>query len=118
MAARQIAQKYSTDQDSWIQAAASLRQPYWDWARNAVPPPEVISLQQVTITTPNGRKAVDNPLIRYKFHPIDQSFPDPYDQWRTTLRQPNSTGPNAKDNVTRLTKYVDFQILIYSFTLL
>ncbi|KIJ46617.1 hypothetical protein M422DRAFT_249772 [Sphaerobolus stellatus SS14] len=101
--AQKIAATYTTDTASWQQAATNLRQPYWDWAKNAVPPPEVISLAQVTITTPTGRKAVTNPLIRYKFHPIDPSFPDPYSQWPTTLRQPNSTDPNAKDNVTRLT---------------
>lgn len=100
--AKNFAAQYTTDAASWKAAATALRQPYWDWARNAVPPPEVISLQKVTITTPKGRVSVDNPLIRYKFHPIDPSFPAPYDGWSATLRQPNSTNPNATDNVARL----------------
>jgi len=101
--AQTIAQKYQTDQDRWINAAANIRQPYWDWASNTVPPPEVISLTKVTITTPDGRRtSVDNPLYHYKFHPIDGSFPDPYSGWKTTLRQPTSESPNARDNVSRL----------------
>lgn len=99
-----VAAKYTVDQASWKQAAVDLRQPYWDWAANAVPPPEVISLKKVTITGTNGQKvSVDNPLHHYKFHPIDPSFPPPFRGWQTTLRQPTSDRPNATDNVTRLT---------------
>ncbi|KDR79498.1 hypothetical protein GALMADRAFT_208846 [Galerina marginata CBS 339.88] len=101
--AAEVAATYTVDQASWKQAAANLRQPYWDWAAKAVPPDEVISLTQVTITGPKGTKIkVDNPLYHYKFHPIDKSFPAPYSGWPATLRQPNSTRPNATDNVTRL----------------
>ncbi|KAF9560844.1 tyrosinase [Agrocybe pediades] len=98
-----IAATYTVNQDSWKTAAANLRQPYWDWAANAVPPAEVISLTKVTITGPNGtRISVDNPLYHYRFHPIDPSFYRPFNQWQTTLRQPNSTRPTATDNVSRL----------------
>lgn len=102
--AQQIAGTYKTyDRREWVDAATKLRQPYWDWAENIVPPPQVISLDQVEITAPNGRrKNVTNPLRRYTFHPIDPSFPLPYSRWQTTLRQPSRTGPNAKDNVTLL----------------
>ncbi|TFK38852.1 tyrosinase [Crucibulum laeve] len=101
--AQAIAATYTVNQDSWKKAAADLRQPYWDWARNAVPPPEVISLQQVTITTPDGKRtAVTNPLVRYTFHPIDRSFPAPYSRWQVTHRQPNSTSSTTTDNITRL----------------
>ncbi|KAF9473594.1 tyrosinase [Pholiota conissans] len=102
--AQDVAATYTTaDKAAWVQAAANLRQPYWDWAANAVPPDQVIGLKQVQITGPNGQKVtVDNPLYHYKFHPIDSSFPRPYSGWPATLRQPNSTRPNATDNVTRL----------------
>ncbi|KAJ6580116.1 tyrosinase [Mycena vulgaris] len=103
-AAINIAATYTVDQDRFKKAAMELRQPYWDWARNSVPPAEVISLNQVTITAPNGQKIqVDNPLRRYTFHPIDPSFPDPYSGWQTTLRHPDSTDPDAQDNVAELT---------------
>ncbi|TFK38415.1 tyrosinase [Crucibulum laeve] len=101
--ATDIAATYTVNQDAWKKSAADFRHPYWDWASKAVPPPEVISLAQVTITTPNGRRtAVNNPLVRYRFHPIHSSFRAPYNAWQTTLRQPNSTSRTATDNVARL----------------
>ncbi|KAF9069697.1 tyrosinase [Rhodocollybia butyracea] len=103
-AAVNIAESYTVDKARYQNAARVLRQPYWDWASNAVPPPEVISLDQVTIVNPAGHKvSVPNPLRRYTFHPIDPSFPEPYASWPTTLRHPLSEDPNATDNVKELT---------------
>ncbi|KAI0297681.1 tyrosinase [Russula brevipes] len=88
-----IAGTYQTDRQRWVTAAQNLRAPYWDWASNSVPPDEVISLQNVNITTPDGRTtSVPNPLYQYTFNPIDPSFPSPYRSWRTTVRHPNSSG--------------------------
>ncbi|KAJ7264514.1 tyrosinase [Mycena haematopus] len=99
-AAIAIAATYTVNTVRFQQAALELRQPYWDWASNAVPPPEVISLDTVFIIAPNGQTVeVDNPLRRYTFHPIDPSFPDPYSSWQTTLRQPASTAQDATDDV-------------------
>lgn len=107
--AAEVAATYTVDRDSWVAAAANIRQPYWDWAAKAIPPDEVIALKQVKITGPDGKQiTVDNPLFHYKFNPIDPSFPSPYNGWPTTLRQPNSRKPNATDNVTRLKKYALF----------
>ena len=101
-----IAAQYTVDTDAWKKAAADLRQPYWDWAANAIPPPQVISQKQVTITNKLGQKVqVDNPLYHYKFHPIDESFPDPYSVWPTTLRQPTTQDSDATDDVTMLQRY-------------
>ncbi|KAF9531510.1 tyrosinase [Crepidotus variabilis] len=98
-----IAATYTVDQAAWKQAANDLRQPYWDWAANSVPPAEVISSKQVSITGPDGKKhTVDNPLYHYTFHPVDPSFPAPYRNWKTTLRWPNNSTSSATDNVTRL----------------
>ncbi|KAJ7501106.1 hypothetical protein B0H11DRAFT_2224937 [Mycena galericulata] len=103
-AAITIAATYTVNQTQFKEAALALRQPYWDWASNAVPPPEVISLDRVSIIAPNGQRIqVDNPLRRYTFHPIDPSFPPPYDAWQTTLRQPDTTAPDATDDVAMLT---------------
>ncbi|KAJ7269098.1 tyrosinase [Mycena rebaudengoi] len=104
-AAIQIAATYTVDQARFQQAALALRQPYWDWAQNSVPPPEVISLEKVSIIAPNGQKTqVNNPLRRYTFHPIDPSFPDPYSGWKTTLRFPDTMDPDATDDVQQLTR--------------
>ncbi|KAL0564746.1 hypothetical protein V5O48_017294 [Marasmius crinis-equi] len=87
-----IANTYTADAQRFKDAAQSLRQPYWDWARNSVPPAEVISMDQVTITGADGKKvSVTNPLRRYTFNPIDKSFPRPYSNWKTTYRHPTST---------------------------
>ncbi|KAF7358740.1 Tyrosinase [Mycena sanguinolenta] len=104
-AAIAIAATYTVDAARFQQAALVLRQPYWDWASNSVPPPEVISLDKVSIIAANGQTVqVANPLRRYTFHPIDPSFPSPYSSWKTTLRQPDTTAPNATDDVTMLTR--------------
>ncbi|KAG8919124.1 hypothetical protein FRC02_001863 [Tulasnella sp. 418] len=66
-----IAAKYKGDnKDEWKKAAQDLRAPYWDWASEAVPPPEVIELDKLNIVHSDGKKkAVDNPLLTYKFNP-------------------------------------------------
>ncbi|KAI9508871.1 photo-regulated tyrosinase [Russula earlei] len=92
-----IAQQYE-DKPRWIGAAQNLRLPFWDWASNIIPPDEVISLETVDIITPDGNTtSVPNPLLRYTFNPIDDSFPSPYSGWRTTVRHPYD-----QDNVTAL----------------
>ncbi|KAI0322397.1 hypothetical protein OF83DRAFT_1080307 [Amylostereum chailletii] len=106
--AKDIAVTYSVDQDRWVDAANNLRQPYWDWASNAVPPDEVIALQNVTIITPNGQNtSVANPLTKYTFHPVESSFYDPYDNWPTTLRHATSDQSDAQSDVSDAQSDVD-----------
>ncbi|KAI0647845.1 photo-regulated tyrosinase [Trametes meyenii] len=101
--AKQIAATYIRDTAAWRRAAEDLRQPFWDWARNMLPPPEVISLDRVTITGADGfRREVDNPLRRYRFHPVDPSFPPTWTRWQATLRHPTNQTPTATDNVQAL----------------
>jgi tyrosinase len=90
-----IAQQYPDP--AWITAAQNIRAPYWDWATDIIPPPEVISLESVNIITPDGNTtAVPNTLLQYTFNPIDPSFPAPYSFWQTTIRHPNDpNSPNA-----------------------
>lgn len=98
-----IAEKYTVDKARWKAAAANLRAPYWDWAANSVPPPEVISLTTVNIIKPDGKLGpVANPLLKYGFHPIDKSFYEPYNGWRTTLRHPTSGNSNATSDISDL----------------
>ncbi|VDC03107.1 unnamed protein product [Peniophora sp. CBMAI 1063] len=100
----EIADTYIVDKEKFQSAAESLRSPYWDWAANIIPPPEVIELTEVTIIMPNGSKqAVENPLFTYQFHPISQGFDQtPYERWNRTLRYPTSDGPDAKTDVGRM----------------
>ncbi len=99
----EIAATYTVDKEGWKKAAADLRQPFWDWARNSVPPAEVISEKQVTITGPDGKShRVDNPLYHYRFHPIEPTFSAPYSNWSTTFRHPTSLDANAQDDINLL----------------
>jgi tyrosinase len=102
-AAINIAATYTVNKDQYENAAKNLRQPYWDWAQNPIPPPEVISLDEVTIINPSGQQVlVPNPFRRYTFHPIDPSFPEPYASWQTTLRYPTTNDSDATDDVDEL----------------
>ena len=105
-----IAQSYS-DQASWGNAATALRAPYWDWATNSVPPPEVISLTTVSIlAAPDGTPTdVPNPLYQYTFNPIEPTFPPPYASWPNTVRSPDTDGPDATTDVNALTRH-DFPL--------
>jgi len=107
----EIANKYTTpDAADWKKAAADLRQPFWDWASNIIPPDEVIATAKVSIITSNGATSlVDNPFLRYRFHPIEPTFPAPFSKWPTTLRQPTSTAPNAQSNVAQLKRRLGAQ---------
>ena len=100
-----VAKTYRNDQQLWLDAAQNFRAPYWDWATNSVPPSEVISLQTVNITTPDGKtSSVPNPLLQYAFNPVDPSFPRPWGLLRTTVRSPSPNAPNVTD-VPRLIRY-------------
>ncbi|KAJ6505752.1 tyrosinase [Mycena vitilis] len=115
-----IAATYTVDQARFKQAALSLRQPYWDWAQHGVPPPEVISLDTVSIIAPDGQKIqVANPLRRYTFHPVDPSFPNPYSGWNTTLRWPNKSGATERISVlTGTSKSAQSQLKTKTYNLL
>lgn len=52
-----------------MDAAKTLRVPYWDWAKNPNLP-ESTTYQKISINTPTGQKTLDNPLYSYKFHPL------------------------------------------------
>ncbi|KAG8919046.1 hypothetical protein FRC02_001964 [Tulasnella sp. 418] len=86
-----IARTYRTDdKEEWIKAAESLRAPYWDWASDSIPPPEVIDInkfKQLNIIQANGeQKAIKNPLLSYTFH-TKPRFPIR----QTTVRCPSSS---------------------------
>ena len=98
-----IAERYTTDPIGWKDAAANIRQPYWDWARNSLPPDEVIKSEKVKIVRADGPATVDNPILYYRFHPgPDPSFPEPYKNWPTTIRHPTTEDPSTKSDVESL----------------
>ncbi|KAG8996063.1 hypothetical protein FRB94_008584 [Tulasnella sp. JGI-2019a] len=66
--ALRIANSYEVDKHLWQDAAFKLRAPYWDWASEAIPPPEVIELEHLEIIHQNVKKGpFPNPLLSYTF---------------------------------------------------
>lgn len=102
-----VAKEYETpDKTEWQHAADIFRLPYWDWAQQSVPPDAVIRDTSVNIVDKTGKTvSVENPIYAYKFHPVtDGKFEEPYQNWQTTIRCPDSTDVDAKTNVTTLVK--------------
>ncbi|KAK7443486.1 hypothetical protein VKT23_015660 [Stygiomarasmius scandens] len=102
--ALQIASRYSADSALWLRTAEDLRQPYWDWASNITLPAEVISMPELLITAPEGKKLVQNPFLHYQFRDkIEQVFKDaPYIGWKQTIRHPNSREGDAEGSLDKL----------------
>lgn len=103
----QIASAYTTpDAATWQTTAANFRLPYWDWAANSVPPPEVISQTTVSIQVADGStQTVNNPLYQYTFKPVsDGGFDAPYNAWNTTLRCPDSSDADAQTDSDALVR--------------
>jgi tyrosinase len=84
-AATEIAQLYPTDQARWLDAAARLRIPYWDWVTHVIPPKEVLELTELIIETPLGLVTKRNPLFSYTFH--DQERSSLPADWNTCTRR-------------------------------
>ncbi|EED13327.1 tyrosinase [Talaromyces stipitatus ATCC 10500] len=102
--AQSIANAYPEDQrQTYIDAADTLRIPYWDWAVNPNMP-ESLVYQSIVINTPNGQRTMDNPLYSYKFHPLplgsDIPNDDPLAKYSETVRSPDpNTGQSRMDKV-------------------
>jgi tyrosinase len=113
-AALDVAKKYKTNTENWVQAALKLRSPYWDWADPVtyLPPRQVydsVAYQKLRITTPEGPKDVTNPLLAYKFQrKINWNFQEP-----TTVRHPNPSPAQSikafEDTVKNLAAQGDLQ---------
>ena len=101
--ARRIAQTYRANKGDWKQAAKDIRQPYWDFAANSVPPDEVITLTRVKITVPDGRRIdVTNPLHHYTFQSRSPFGVSTSDEWVTTRRYPTFSTFGVFDDTDRL----------------
>jgi tyrosinase len=99
-----VAEKFTTpDKEEWKQAARDIRQPYWDWGYwpndpdYVSLPPECITMEELEIIDFDGKKVkIVNPMMRYKFHPIDPSFEGDFANWEYSIRYPDA---NKKENI-------------------
>lgn len=95
-AAHGIASQYPVSQkQEYLNAASSLRIPYWDWASYSTMP-SVVTDADITINTPKGQQTIANPLTGYTFHPHPSAgdFPpsDGVSLYNQTVRTPDSNG--------------------------
>lgn len=96
--AQAIANQYTGSQKAtYVNAAQSLRIPFWDWA---ISPkiPGVLSQSQITVNTPTGKKTIPNPLQSYKFQKWPFNYPyfgGSIAQYPTTMRCPSTTNSGA-----------------------
>ncbi|KAF2482306.1 hypothetical protein BDY17DRAFT_252127 [Neohortaea acidophila] len=74
-----VANQFSGDARSrYLQAATSLRMPFWDWAllpgAGQNPFPQMFTDETVTVTTPSGQATIHNPLHSYSFGSANHTF--------------------------------------------
>jgi tyrosinase len=89
-------------QQRLLNAASTLRMPFWDYARDPAGGPVVPTLirdQTVRVTKPQGTVTIPNPLYKYSW---GNSLPSemgggPWNNWPETLRRPVS-GPTRSNN--------------------
>ena len=105
-------------------AAKNLRIPYWDWAASAAIP-TILNTPKVTITTPAGKRKMDNPLFNYRFPPLDpRYFPNQgaYDSYlandSTTIRDPDANSNLMNAGLTPATVSTNLRWIIAPMTLI
>ncbi|KAK2880013.1 hypothetical protein FQN49_000648 [Arthroderma sp. PD_2] len=105
--AQKIAASYPQNvRAKYVEAAKTLRIPYWDWASNPEIPRSMTS-PQINVNTPSGVKSIDNPLYQYKFDPsAEKGFPagDKFTSWDHSTRFPDGDGNSHNERAQRLMK--------------
>lgn len=94
--AQAIASQYpDSERSQYLQAAETLRIPYWDWASSWAMP-TVVTDANITVNTPKGKQTMTNPLTGYTFHPhpsvTDFTPSDGVSLYNETVRTPDSNG--------------------------
>ncbi|KAF2762779.1 Di-copper centre-containing protein [Pseudovirgaria hyperparasitica] len=103
--AREIAAEFpaGAKRDRYVQEAAKLRLPYWDWgleSSNHDVLPDVMTDATASVTFPNGTTTdIPNPLLRYSFHPLPPNvFSSPWSDRNVTWR----TSPTEADDIAAI----------------
>lgn len=97
--AYEAANSYPDDsRDAMLEAASTIRFPYWDWA--ATPDsgdvmPTFLSSAQVTYQGPSGQETVNNPLYTFAVPDPSAMYYGPFNSWSNTLRWPNTNDASA-----------------------
>jgi tyrosinase len=100
----EVIQEFPSNQQARLRSVAStLRMPFWDYARDPGSGPAVptqIRDKQVTVTKPQGRVTIHNPLYSYSW---GSSLPaemggGPWNNFPETLRRPVSNPTRSNNN--------------------
>jgi tyrosinase len=94
--ANSIAAQYpDSEKQEYLNAASTLRIPFWDWASYSTMS-SVVTDANITVNTPQGQQTIANPLTGYTFHPHPSTsdFPpsDGVSLYNQTVRTPDSNG--------------------------
>jgi tyrosinase len=99
-----IAEFPRNQQQRWLNAASTLRMPYWDWAmdpgQGQPTVPTFVRSARITVTKPQGRVEIANPLYSYSW---GNSMPaemggGPWNSYPVTLRRPVSNPTRSNNN--------------------
>ncbi|KAF2101347.1 Di-copper centre-containing protein [Rhizodiscina lignyota] len=75
--AQSLAPRYpATIRADYVNAAKTLRLPYWDWASTPALP-EFLQRATCTVRSPEGFRTIQNPLYQYKYPPWAHEGTDP-----------------------------------------
>ncbi|KAK3337241.1 hypothetical protein B0T19DRAFT_481606 [Cercophora scortea] len=98
----------------YMEAAATFRIPYWDWALNpptgqSVLPLSVGGSPYVDVNGPSGVQRIANPLFSFTFKPLNATafLQAPWDYWTTTLRSPTTNNTDALSNNSQVALNLD-----------
>lgn len=102
--AQEVAESYpASSRARMVEAAKTLRFPYWDWAsqpeKNSSCLPAMMTSQQITINGPDGQETLDNPLYKFSFTEAEAkaNYYSVFTSWLDTYRYPTS---NAADTTS------------------
>lgn len=105
--------------ERYVNASATFRMPYWDWAsaEGGGVLPSSISDPTVQVTTPQGEQTIPNPLFSYTF-PRDRLTSGelggaPWSGWQSTVRYPTDTSPGAQSQHDQVSAQLNNNRLAY-----
>ncbi|KAK0709679.1 hypothetical protein B0T26DRAFT_805332 [Lasiosphaeria miniovina] len=84
---------------TYLAAAQTLRQPFWDWASDPRLP-DAVTTANTTVNGPRGKLTLRNPLYSYQFQrpAVEASFGGPLTRYPETIRCIGQGGNNATES--------------------
>jgi len=95
-----VAKSYTgSQQNVMIQAASTMRLPYWDWAAQAPSGssvlPSAMTDSSVNVNGPSGYVSIPNPLAQFNYQDAGGMYYSPFTDYKTTVRYPTTGDSRA-----------------------